>query len=179
MSADDVEVLRVVGEHLGGHARADLAERVRIGRVPVKDNRRAERKRSLTKVSSSRWAGSVTRAGEDQYQLSLRCLFDERTSLRRTTTKISQRLAVPCGQRMGGVRGYPSPGERAEKQCRLQVLTARLAEVERRIEAGHPAIVVGGRRLAKKRHNLADAGLTESEWQERWDAQRLFLTADC
>ncbi|MCX5011909.1 hypothetical protein OG765_13050 [Streptomyces sp. NBC_00555] len=50
--------------------------------------------------------------------------------------------------------------------------------MERRIEAGHPAIVVGGRRLAKNRHNLADAGLTEPEWRERWDAERMFLTAD-
>ncbi|MFD7261857.1 hypothetical protein [Streptomyces sp. NPDC059874] len=170
--------MRVVGDHLGGYARADLAERVRIGMVPVKENRRAERKRVLTRVSSSRWAGAITRASEDQYQLSLRCLFDERTSLRRAVAKIRTRLGVPCGRRVGGVRGYPSQVERARKQCRLQVLTARLAEVEARIEAGHPAIVVGGRRLAKVRHNLADAGLTETGWRERWDAARLFLTAD-
>ncbi|WP_329385364.1 hypothetical protein OG625_25345 [Streptomyces sp. NBC_01351] len=178
LSTRDGEVLRIVGEHLGGHARADLAERVRIGMVPVKENRRAERKRDLTTVSSSRWAGAITRASEDQYQLSLRCLFDERASLRRAISKIRSRLAVPCGQRVGGVRGYPSRGERTQKQCRLQVLTTRLAEVERRIEAGRPAIVVGGRPLAKVRHSLADAGLTETGWRERWDAQRMFLTAD-
>ncbi|MFE2311011.1 hypothetical protein ACFXCR_33675, partial [Streptomyces sp. NPDC059431] len=178
VSASDAEILRVIGEHLGGYARADLAERIRIGRVPVKANRRAERKRTLTQVSSSRWAGAITRASEDQYQLSLRCLFDERASLRRTIAKIRKRMAVPCGRRVGGVRGYPGRAERAQKQCRLQALTARLAEVERRIEAGHPAIVIGGRRLAKARHNLADAGLTESKWRERWDARRLFLTAD-
>ncbi|MFZ3497495.1 hypothetical protein ACODT5_30450 [Streptomyces sp. 5.8] len=129
-------------------------------------------------MSSSRWAGAITRTSEDQYQLSLRCLFDQRTALRRAITKINRRLAVPCGRRVGGVRGYPSRAERAQKQSRLQVLTARLAEVERRIEAGHPAIVVGGRRLAKNRHNLADAGLTEQRWRERWDARRMFLTAD-
>ncbi|MCX5611466.1 hypothetical protein OHB39_28510 [Streptomyces sp. NBC_00047] len=178
LSIRDAEVLRIVGKHLGGHARTDLAERVRIGRVAVKENRRAERKRAMTKVSSSRWAGAVTRASEDQYQLSLRCLFAERTSLRRAITKIGKRLVVPCGQRVGGVRGYPSRAERTQKQCRLQVLTARLAEVERRIAAGHPAVVVGGRRLAKVRHHRADAGLTEAEWRERWDAARMFLTAD-
>ncbi len=178
LSPADEKVLTLLGGQLGHHARADLAERVRIGRVPVKDNRRAERKRVLTKVSSSRWAGAITRACEDQYQLSLRCLFDERASLRRATAKIGQRLAVPCGRRVGGVRGYPNQAERAQKQCRLQVLTARLAEVESRIEAGHPAIVVGGRRLAKVRHNLADAGLTGPGWRERWDAARMFLTAD-
>ncbi|MFE3282371.1 hypothetical protein ACFXJJ_04520 [Streptomyces sp. NPDC059233] len=58
------------------------------------------------------------------------------------------------------------------------MLTTRLAEVERRIEAEHPAIVVGGRRLAKVRHHLADAGLTETGWRERRDSARMFLTAD-
>ncbi|MCX4693323.1 hypothetical protein [Streptomyces sp. NBC_01408] len=178
LSTPDGEVLQIVGEHLGHHARADLAARVRIGRVTVKDNRRAERKSALTKVSSSRWAGAITRASEDQYQLSLRCLFDERASLRRAVASIGKRVAVACGQRVGGVRGYPSRAERAQKQCRLQVLTARLAEVEQRIGAGHPAVVVGGRRLVKVRHNLAEAELIESEWRERWDAQRMFLTAD-
>ncbi|WP_327305284.1 hypothetical protein OG730_18595 [Streptomyces sp. NBC_01298] len=129
-------------------------------------------------MSSSRWAGSLTRAVEDQYQLSLRCLFGERISLRRTIAKIRQRLAVPCGSRLGGVRGYPSRAERAQKQRRLQVLSACLAEVERRIAAGRPAIVVGGRKLARNRHHLAAADLTEAEWRERWDARRLFLTAD-
>ncbi|KAK1181584.1 hypothetical protein B7755_027635 [Streptomyces sp. NBS 14/10] len=47
----------MVGQHLGPYQRADLAERVAIGLVPVKDNRRAERKKKLTGVSSSRWAG--------------------------------------------------------------------------------------------------------------------------
>ncbi|MCX5611157.1 hypothetical protein OHB39_26895 [Streptomyces sp. NBC_00047] len=176
-SADE-KVLTLLGEHLGHHARVDLAERVRIGRVAVEDNRRAERKRALTKVSSSRWAGAITRASEDQFQLSLRCLFDERASLRRAIAKIGKRVAVPCGQRVGGVRGYSDQAERAQKQYRLRLLTARLAELEARIQAGHPAIVVGGRRLVKNRHSLADAGLGEREWRERWDAARLFLTAD-
>ncbi|MFG2880554.1 hypothetical protein ACGFYU_36995 [Streptomyces sp. NPDC048337] len=178
LSARDAEVFRGVGGHLGRYARSDLAERVRIGMVPAKDNRRAERKRALTRVSSSRWAGAITRASEDQYQLSLRCLFDERASLRRAIAKIGKRLAVPCGRCVGGVRGYRNGAERAQKQCRLQVLTARLAEVERRIKAGHPAMVVGGRRLAKIRHRLADAQITEAGWRERWDAARMFLTAD-
>ncbi|AZM93212.1 hypothetical protein D1J60_18840 [Streptomyces sp. W1SF4] len=168
----------IVGDHLGRHARADLAERIRIGIVPLSENRRADRKRALTRMSSSRWAGTITRASEDQYQLSLRCLLDERGSLRRTISKITQRLAVPCCQRAGGVRGYSTQQERALKQRRLQVLAARLAELEQRIDAGRPAIVVGGRRLATVRHNLADTNLSESDWRKRWDAQRMFLTAD-
>lgn len=50
--------------------------------------------------------------------------------------------------------------------------------MEARIDAGRPAIVVGGRRLAMSRHNLADAQLTPERWRERWEAERLFLTAD-
>ena len=36
----------------------------------------------------------------------------------------------------------------------------------------------GGKALLRKRDNLADAGLTETRWRERWAASRLFLTAD-
>ncbi|WP_327580859.1 transposase [Nonomuraea sp. NBC_00507] len=115
---------------------------------------------------------------EDQYQLALRCLHDQRAGLRRAIATISKRLAVPCGKRKGRVRGYADQEERWNKQRRLQVLTARLARVEDRIAQGRPAIVVGGRRLAKLRHNLADADLSEQEWRRRWEARRMFLTAD-
>ncbi|MBD3008131.1 hypothetical protein [Streptomyces sp. 5-10] len=174
----DEQVLTLVGQHLGRHQRADLAERVAVGLVPVKDNRRAERKKKLTAVSSSRWAGAMTRVSEDQYQLSMRCLYDERAGLRRAIGQIALRLAVPCGERKGKVRGYQDRGERFQKQRRLQALKARLAMVEQRIATERPSVVVGGRRLAKIRHNLADARLTAGEWRKRWDAVRLFLTAD-
>ncbi|MCX2184759.1 hypothetical protein KV205_30145 [Streptomyces sp. SKN60] len=170
--------MQLVGEHLGRRQRADLAMRVGIGRVKHAENRRAERKKLLTAVSSSRWAGAMTRVSEDQYQLSLRCLSDERACLRRAVRAIEARLAVPCGQRKGKVRGYADQAERWAKQRRLAVLKTRLAQVEARIEAGRPRIVAGGRRLAKARHNLADAGITEVQWRQRWEAARLFLTAD-
>ncbi|MDP4502147.1 transposase [Nonomuraea turcica] len=177
LSERDVEVLTAVGRHLGRHARADLAERIRIGDVAIVQNR-AERKKGLTAVSSSRWAGAMTRTSEDQYQLSLRSLHDQRAGLRRAIATISKRLAVPCGKREGRVRGYADQEERWQKQRRLQVLTARLARVEDRIARGRPAIVAGGRQLAKLRHNLTDAELTEQQWRQRWDARRMFLTAD-
>jgi hypothetical protein len=167
-----------VGRHLGSHARADLAERVRLGRVRVRDTQRARRKRALTSVSSSRWAGAMTRVSEDQYQLAMRALADQAVMLRRAIEIVTTRLAAPVGGRAGRVRGYPTRSERWQKQRRLAVLKSRLAKVEHRIQAGRPAITVGRRRLAKLRHNLADAGLTESEWRARWDAARSFLTAD-
>jgi hypothetical protein len=57
------------------------------------------------------------------------------------------------------------------------VLTARLAGAERRAAAGRVSICRGGRRLARTRHSLGAAGLTEAQWR-RWEAERLFLTAD-
>ncbi|MFP3987878.1 hypothetical protein U9R90_10310 [Streptomyces sp. E11-3] len=177
-SEADAMVLTLAGKHLGRHQRADLAERVALGSVPRKDTQRASRKKALTAVSSSRWAGAMTRASEEQYQLSVRCLYDERASLRRAIATIGTRLAVPCGQRRGRVRGYADQVERFGKQRRAQALSARLAVLEARIEAGRPAIVMGGRRLAQVRHHLAEAQLTTREWRQRWDAARLFLTAD-
>ncbi len=178
LAAADVKVLALVGEHLGHHQRADLAARVRMGNVAAKQTGRAGRKKHLTAVSSSRWAGAMTRASEDQYQLSMRCLIDERAGLRRRIRKIEQRLAVPCGRRHGRVRGYTDRNERFQKQRHLGVLRARMMVVERQIEQGRPSIVVGGRRLAKARHHLGDADLTGAGRRERWDAVRLFLTAD-
>jgi hypothetical protein len=192
----DREVLTLAGELLGHQQRADLAERVRIGDVPVPGNQRAARKKKLTAVSSSRWAGAMTRTSEDQYRLAMRCLHDEQAGLRRAVRKIQQRLAAPCGRRAedpaasgrperasgarraGRVRGYANQAERWAKQRRLAVLSARLAKVEQRIAQGRPAVVVGGRRLAKVRHHLADAKLTAAEWRRRWRAKRMFLTAD-
>jgi len=50
--------------------------------------------------------------------------------------------------------------------------------VEADLAAGRAHVVRGGKRLANTRHNLADAGLTEAQWRERWEAARWFCTAD-
>ncbi|MCG0288370.1 hypothetical protein [Streptomyces sp. PSAA01] len=178
LTAADVKVLTLVGEHLGHHQRADLAARLRTGNVPARQTGRAGRKKQLTAVSSSRWAGAMTRVSEDQYQLSMRCLIDERAGLRCRIRKIEQRLAVACGHRQGRVRGYADRAERWQKQRHLSKLQARLAVVEQQIDQGRPSVTVGGRRLASTRHRLAETGLTEADWRKRWDAARLFLTAD-
>ncbi|MFT9476585.1 hypothetical protein [Streptomyces sp. 11-1-2] len=178
LTAADVKVLTLVGEHLGHHQRADLASRVRTGNVPARQTGRAGRKKRLTAVSSSRWAGAMTRVSEDQYRLSMRCLIDERAGLRCRIRKIEQRLAVACGHRQGRVRGYADRAERWQKQRHLSKLQARLAVVEQQIDQGRPSVTVGGRRLARTRHRLAETGLAETGWRERWDAARLFLTAD-
>jgi hypothetical protein len=174
-SKQDTAVLHLVGAHLGGLAGSDLARRCEVG--PGADGRTG-RKRALTAASSSRWAGAITRTSNDQWQRGYRNLLDARIGLRRATRVIERRLAVPVGQRRGRTRGYATRQEHYAKQQRLQHLQACLARVERRLAEGRVSVCRGGRRLARARHRLQDAGLTEPQWRQRWAAERWFICAD-
>ncbi len=180
VTAGDEAVLRAVGGHLGSLASADLAARCAEGRLGARARAvsRRERKRALTAGSSSRWAGAITRVSEDQWGLAERNLRAERSSLNARVRTIEARLAVPAGGRTGRARGYATQAERHGKQQRLQRLRHRLTQAERQLESGRMSVCRSGRRLAKARHNLAAAGLTEDQWRAGWDAARLFLTAD-
>jgi hypothetical protein len=172
--ADEI-ALRSVGEHLGRLAGSDLGWRCRLGRS---EDRRTARKRALTSHSSSRWAGSITRTSNDQWVRAYANLWDRRRSLRHARRTIQSRLKVPVGQRQGRIRGYATRTERFAKQGRLQHLEAKLAEVENMLAVGRVSVCRGGRRLARHRHALEEAGLSEAEWRTRWRTERLFLTAD-
>jgi hypothetical protein len=174
-SQQDAAVLGLVGEHLGGLASGDLARRCVAG--PGADGRTG-RKRALTPVSSSRWAGAITRTSNNQWLRGYRNLLDARARLCQAIKAIERRLAVPVGERRGGTRGYASRQERYAKQQRLQHLRASLAGAERRLAEGKVSVCRGGRRLAKARHHLEDAGLSEPQWWARWQTERLCLTAD-
>jgi hypothetical protein len=175
LTAADQAVLRAVGEHLGRLAGADLAWRCRLGR---EKEQRAVRKQALTVASSSRWAGSLTRTSNDQWERALANLADRRIALRRAVRMIRSRLVVPVGSKQGRVRSYANRVERFVKQGRLQHLQAELAEIEGRLAAGRVSVCRGGRRLAKQRHALEEAKVTSEQWHVRWQAERLFLTAD-
>lgn len=179
-SEQDEVVLRAVGRHLGALAGRDLAARCAEGRLTPKEQNesRAARKRALTAESSSRWAGAITRTSEDAWQLGSRNLTAGRHTLAARVRKIERRLAVQAGGRSGRVIGYPTPAERHAKAIRLKALQGRLARVERRIRGGRVSVTRGGRRLMRARLNLAAAGLTEARWRQRWEAARLFITAD-
>jgi hypothetical protein len=183
LTAADQAVVRAVGEYLGSLASADLSWRCRLGPTP---DQRAARKRTLTGQSSSRWAGSITRTSNDQWQRGLANLADHRIALRRASRAIRSRLAIPVGQRQGRVHGYGTRAERFAKLGRLQHLQAELAEVEGRLAAGRVSVCRGGRRLAKLRHAVVgDAAVgdhggnrgrgkdgsktevTEAEWHAR------------
>jgi hypothetical protein len=173
-------VLRAVGVHLGSLASADLAARCAEGRLDGQGKAvsRRERKRALTVQSSSRWAGAITRSSEDLWGLAERNLKAEAATLRARARKIEARLAIPAGGRRGRIRGYAAQAERHGKQQHLQALRARLAEAERQLDAGRVSVCRGGRGLLRKRDSLATAGLDAAQWRERWDAARMFLTAD-
>jgi hypothetical protein len=175
ISPHDEAVLREVGEYLGHLAGRDLAERCRLGMGEAEWTRRS---RGLTAACSKRWAGTITRNSNVQWQRAYRNLLDQRVSLHRTTLRIRARLAVPAGGRAGRIRGYASQAERWEKRRRLHQLAARLACVERRIAEGRVSIVRGGRHLLLTRHHLEATRLTETEWREQWQSARLFLTAN-
>jgi hypothetical protein len=180
LDVTDTAVLQAVGEHLGSLAGSDLAKRCALGKADGKaraDSRR-RRKRALTSSSSSRWAGAITRTSEDAWQLAYRNLSSERRSIKRRVGRIRSRLAIPVGAREGKVRGYATPAELFQKRRLLQVLESRLHALEQRITDGRVTICRGTKRLAKLRHNLDAAGLSESEWRKRWEASRLFITAD-
>jgi hypothetical protein len=173
----DEAVVREVGASLGQLAGHDLALRCRIGRGP---DQRTIRKQALTAASSSRWAGAITRTSSDQWERAFKNLLDTRMALQRAARRLQARLRVPTGTRQGRTPGYATRAERFQKQRRLQHVQARLAEVEARIAKGEVSVCRGGRRLAKLRHTLDrdEAALTKGEWRARWEAERLFLTAD-
>jgi hypothetical protein len=180
VSGQDEAVLRAVGSHLGSLAGRDLAARCAEGWLDANGRAasRARRKRALTAQSSSRWVGTITRTSEDQWQLARQNLRANKSSLHARIRTIEARLACPAGGKAGRARGYATPAERHAKAVRLQSLRARLAAVNRRLEAGTVSVVRGGRPLLRTRGHLTAAGLTEEQWRGQWESARLFLTAD-
>jgi IS605 OrfB family transposase len=180
LSPGDEAVLRAVGGHLGSLAGRDLAARCAEGRLDAwrRARSRAVRKRALTAESSSRWAGAITRTSEDQVRLAGQNLRADRASLQARIRRIDARLAIQAGGKSGKVPGYATAAERHAKAVRLRSLKARLARVERQLEAGTVSVVRGGKALLRKRGSLAAAGLTPVQWRQRWESARLFLTAD-
>ena len=175
VSAADERTLRELGNYLGQLANSDLAERCRSG---TGDADRTRRKRDLTRRSSSRWAGAITRTSDDQWACAYRNQAVHVATLRTSIRIIKQRLRAPVGGREGSLRGYPTRAERWDKQRRLQGLQRRLTRAEERLQSGRVSVVRGGRRLARARHNLDVAALSASQWRDVWEARRLFLCAD-
>lgn len=171
----EAALLEQVGGFLGSLFRADVK---RLCADPKAS--RTVRKRDLSVVSSSRWAGSITAAAQQQYRLSMDALFAERDLLCRAVKQLESRLAAPVGQKGkkgAQARGYRDESEWFGKRRRLDALKARLTDIEARCKTRTPRIVIGGKTLLRKRNTLADAALTEDQWRAEWNAKRMFLTA--
>jgi IS605 OrfB family transposase len=179
LTVADEKVLRLVGDLLGTLASRDLKARCAAGLERGSEGW-AERKRTLTQESSSRWAGSITKASHDQWALARRGRLAHIQSLQAGIETIRHRLSMPVGEK--GSRqapgGYRSRQEWFAKSRRLHVLEDRLraARVDR--ESGVVRVVRGGKRLLNTRHHLEQAQFTEEQWRARWQAGRRFLAAD-
>ncbi|CAM5510696.1 hypothetical protein SHIRM173S_11228 [Streptomyces hirsutus] len=179
LTAADEEVLRRVGAHLGTLASGDLKARCRDG-LGHDAKAWAVRKRELTPLSSARWAGAITRATHEQWALARRCALAHLQGLQAGVRMLRHRLSLPVGSK-GSKKapgGYRSRREWHAKARRLRVLEDRLARERAAWQAGTVQVVRGGKRLARMRHQLPAARLTEAQWRARWEAERWFLRAD-
>ena len=179
LTAQDENVLRLVGDHLGTLASRDLKARCAAG-LDHDTGQWARRKRALTEACSSRWAGSITKATHDQWALARRGQLAHIQSLEAGVRTIAHRLSLPVGEK-GGKRapgGYASRQEWHAKARRLHVLADRLQAARADGQAGRVRVVRGGKRLLNSRHHLETAQLSEEQWRTRWQAGRRFLEAD-
>ncbi|MFC7262343.1 IS200/IS605 family accessory protein TnpB-related protein [Streptomyces lutosisoli] len=179
LTSADEKVLALVGGHLGSLASRDLKVRCADG-LGHSAETWAARKRGLTPVSSSRWAGSLTKATHEQWALARRGQLAHIRSLEAGIRTIVHRLSLPVGKKGSkqAPGGYRSKREWHAKTRRLHVLEDRLERARADREAGTVHVVRGGKRLARTRHHLSAAGLTEDGWRRRWEAERWFLQAD-
>lgn len=179
LTAQDERVLRAIGEHQGALASRDLKVRCTQGLEHGADTW-AARKRGLTKVSSSRISGAITKGTHDQWALARRCQAAHIRSLEAGIRTLRHRLSLPLGakgtKRAAG--GYRSKGEWFRKSRRLADLETRHTAAVTDWRAGRVRVVRGGKHLLNTRHHLAAAGLTEEQWRGRWEAERWFLAAD-
>lgn len=131
-------------------------------------------------MSSSRIAGAITKATHAQWALARRCQAAHIRTLDAGIRTLKHRLSLPIGQKgtKHAAGGYRSRGEWFHKSRRLKALEVRHATVVADWRTGRVRAVRGGKRLLNTRHHLAEAGLTQEQWRERWEAERWFLAAD-
>ncbi|MEV6260850.1 IS200/IS605 family accessory protein TnpB-related protein [Streptomyces sp. NPDC051784] len=175
----DEEVLRMVGAHQGALASRDLKTRCAQGLEHSAESW-AARKRELTVVSSSRIAGAITKATHDQWALARRCQAAHVRSLEAGIKTLRHRLSLPVGQKgtKRAAGGYRTRREWFQKSRRLAALEARRAAVLADWQTGRVRVVRAGKHLLTTRHHLAETGLSEEQWRQRWEAERWFLAAD-
>ncbi|WP_392870734.1 IS200/IS605 family accessory protein TnpB-related protein [Streptomyces sp. LN499] len=179
LTPEDERVLRAVGAHQGALASGDLKVRCADGLEHGADSW-AARKRELTPLSSSRIAGAITKATHDQWALARRCQTAYIQNLAAGIRTLRHRLSLPLGEKATkrAAGAYRSKNEWFRKSRRLAALEDRHTAAVADWQAGRVRVVRGGKRLLNTRHHLTQAGLTEDEWRQRWEAERWFIAAD-
>ena len=128
----------------------------------------ATRKRNLTQGWSSRVAGAIYRENDKQWDLAKRNLEAHADGLKGQIKALTEKLALPVGSK----DGCKTHRVRSQKRYRLECLERKLNRTLAQLDANRLSICLGGKALARNRHNLEAAGLTEDEWRLRWDAAR-------
>ncbi|MGW6268011.1 IS200/IS605 family accessory protein TnpB-related protein [Streptomyces sp. NPDC055060] len=178
LSQRDEMVLRELGGLLSELAVRDLAERAFLGEDQTAADF-ARRKRELTALTSSRWAGTIVRRSNEQWELGRRSQAAHLQQLTGAIAAIEGRLAVPVASCdvSTRTRGYPTQRVRAAKQQRLQHLKALSARVAADVAAGRVHVVRGGKDLLRNRLHLDEAGVDLGTWQRRWSDARTRIEA--
>ncbi|GCB44963.1 hypothetical protein SNL152K_2253 [Streptomyces sp. NL15-2K] len=179
LSPQDEEVLVELGGFVSQLAARDLAERVFLGAEHSNEDF-ARRKREISALSSSRWAGTITRGSNEQWALARRAQAAHLERLDAAITTVQARLAVPVAACDVATRtkGYPSARVRAAKQRRLARLEAVAARVRADEAAGRVRVVRGGKDLLHTRLHLEQAGMDVQEWRRHWFEARCRIEAD-
>ncbi|MFC8128161.1 IS200/IS605 family accessory protein TnpB-related protein [Streptomyces sp. NPDC057302] len=179
LSERDESVLRELGDLLSELAVRDLAERALLGEDQSAADF-ARRKRELTALTSSRWAGTIVRRTNEQWALARRGQAAHLQQLSAAIASIEGRLAVPVAScdAAGRTRGYPTQQVRAAKQQRLQHLSALAARVAVDLAAGRVHVVRGGKGLLRNRLHLDEAGIDLTRWRQGWRDARTRIEAD-
>jgi hypothetical protein len=92
----EAAALSAIGAFLGSVYRGELAKRIRCGVLDSQGQAAwcTERKQVITAVSSSRWAGAITRAVEDQHRLGMGGVAAYVADLRAAVEVLAQRCAL-------------------------------------------------------------------------------------
>jgi hypothetical protein len=131
----------------------------------------------------------IIAANDDRCRLARDAQYRHVIGLRAAVATIGKRLAAPTAdmltpaqrkarRKAHAVKGYATQAERFAKQQRLQHLGGELARVEADRSAVRVHVVEGGKRLAKTRHHLDEAGLTIDSWRQHWHAARDRISAN-
>lgn len=181
LDADEKILLRAVEKVLTSARAWDLPAAQRREKANDRSKALAERF-----GIPSRYAGTICVDNDAAVKAAKEHLWRDRKQLKQAIRTVEQRTSLPsrqlaCGCRKRGCKncgkGYSTEAIRVAKRQRLDALRADLAQVEKKIKDKHFTVCLGGKRLAKTRHHLEEAGLTEAQWSEEWERRRSFFAS--